>query len=281
MNLFSCFKTRNQVVVDAYRPDYSLKDREQSALKIQSLFRGFQTRKNYISFRLYSKYNQICQLGDFSSMQRAPAGKTKVYLPLEIPSIVIKLTGRERAIFRISQMDFLKGLLKKEKCKHIIIPKAALCGNYLIEERILIQKSEEESVKLYLDNLNEFSAAVKEMVRIFSKTYIHFLVNSGISFVDRQPTVLKVRYDNICPIIENGIGKIALIDLERNKEHSKANDERKLHRLANIFPRHLNEIKEEATQLGMSFDENEVNYGAELGLKYHQMILLRIRYAQK
>ena len=222
-----------------------------AATVFQKNIRGFLARKPLLSSDLYPKYNAECVTAtgpDSDLIPQAPEGKTRVYLPKAMPEVVLKKSGREKAIERFHQMQEVRSILEAQRSSHLIIPKANLCQEFLVEERLPINADDFHNMGLYLSHPELFDEAVREMVRLFSKIYLSDLLGGKHDFLGRIEGVGEgVRYDNLPLFIEeeNGkrVGKIGLIDLESlNNEPSY----RGLATLARIFLHDLSIIKEEA-----------------------------------
>ncbi|MBS0626723.1 MAG: hypothetical protein JSS09_00750, partial [Verrucomicrobia bacterium] len=153
---------------------------EENAIKIQKVWRGFSQRDSYpcaffgemircdarlpLPFR--PAYSDLCKESTLSVMEKAKGGKTTVYLPTTLP-IVIKECGREKAIDRLYKMIVVRSFSRP--FSNIVVPKAALHGKFMIEERLPINIDRYHNVRTYLDNLPLFDQAVKDMVYLFFK----------------------------------------------------------------------------------------------------------------
>ncbi|MBS0628460.1 MAG: hypothetical protein JSS09_09660, partial [Verrucomicrobia bacterium] len=162
-------------------------------------------------------YQKLLTKATHADMPKAWGGKTVVYLPKEASKIAIKLSGNEYANRRFQEMESTRAILKEQKSTHLVIPKAIICGNFLLEERLPILGETLHNMGIYIANPSLFDNAVREMVRLFSRVYLSDLISP------QQHPMNKivgdsVRYDNLPLYIEeeNGVkkGKIGLIDLE-------------------------------------------------------------------
>lgn len=268
--------------VSDIQPIYNQIDNSNSILKdkaaatIQKYVRGYLARKPYLPTNLYSQYYALCQrvkATESHSIPHALAGKTKVYLPQEMPLIVLKDSGRKQAITRFHQMQNVRSILNLQNSSHLIIPKASLCQDFIIEQRLPINPDSFHNMGLYLSEPQMFDEAVREFTRLFSKIYLDDLLDNQSHAYGRIRGIKDfVRYDNIPLYIveEKGKkeGKIGLIDLERlyGRPHYDA-----LVTLARIFPLHLDVIKDEASKLKMEIDESLLEASAKSGKKYLQV----------
>lgn len=238
---------------------------------LQKHIRGYLVRKSHLSPRLYPQYLAQCEqvTADDRSMLQARGGQTRVYLPEAMPGVVLKQSGREGAIARFHQMQQVRSVLKEQNSSHLIIPKASLCQNFLVEERLPINIDNYHNMATYMMQPQLFDEAVREMTRLFSRIPISDLVSHQINPLAHLPGVNNlVRYDNLPLYIveENGQkkGKIGLIDLEHTNEPGTGFED-----LARIFPYHLDIIKEELEALGIAvFDDSSLHTAAEKGDKF-------------
>ena len=243
---------RRKAWIQRQTPEYN------AATTIQKFIRGKLVRKSHFPPGSYPQYRvQWNKLQpNWREIPRAPAGCTMVYMPVEMPGIVLKQSGRETAIRRFHQMQYVRAILVSQKSSHLIIPRVNLCEDCLVEERLPINVNRYHNMGLYVSQLKLFDEPVRELTRLFSKRPISdLLTNDGEN----------VRYDNLPFYIaeENGQKrvKIGLIDLDGGPASNLAT-------LARIFPYHLDEIKDEAEKLGWKFDESSLNDAAERGEKY-------------
>src|SRR5882672_8682608 len=73
---------------------------DEAATTIQKHFRGYLARKSHLPSDLYSQYYVQCEKAkgpQSHSIPRAEGRKTKVYLPQEMPGVVLKNSGRKNA----------------------------------------------------------------------------------------------------------------------------------------------------------------------------------------
>ncbi len=259
-----------------------------AATTIQKHLRGHFTRKATLPSHLFPQYLHECSkaLGSGSnSMKRAEGGTTWVYLPEGgMSGVVLKLSYRKTAITRFHQMQEVRSILRKFNTSDLIIPKAFLCREFLVEERLPINVNDYHNMEIYLKNIPLFNNAVRELTKLFSKGYLDDLIGSNpwnsLSYIDG--VYGSIRYDNLPLYIveKNGksVGKIGLIDLEHmQKKPSSAG----LQTLARIFPYHLDIIIDEARSLGIGYPgdfiidersgENSLDAAANRGIKYLQV----------
>jgi hypothetical protein len=165
----------------------------------------------------------------FSSLPRVEgAGKTKVYLPKEFP-VVIKHSGSSQSKERFEKMNQFREICEKESYQYLIIPKARIHGEFIIEERLPIRVNPrfkydpKEQIGLYIENREQFTDAIKEFTHFCCKNHIHDLTFTHSTISKNLYSLFDIplrggRYDNV-PLYkteENGQVKyqIGLIDLE-------------------------------------------------------------------
>lgn len=257
-------------------PTHSDTPEDKAAITIQKHIRGYLARRPLLPSNLFPQYHTQCQKAEgpeSSSMPQADKGETRVYLPKEMPEVVLKSSGKQAAVKRFHQMQDVRSILDSQNSSHLVIPKASLCGNFLVEQRLPINVDSYHNMELYLSQPQLFNEAVREMTRLFSKVYLSDLVGYQYDPLGHIADVGDfVRYDNLPLFIEdsNGkkVGKIGLIDLEHMQNGSTSNS---LETLARIFPLHLDIIKEEAKNLHMKINNNSLEAAAARGEKYLQV----------
>lgn len=247
-----------------------------AATTIQKYFRGYLARKPHLPSNLYPQYLAQCDRvkgPESHSIPQAQSGKTRVYLPQEMPGVVLKNSGRKEAITRFHQMQEVRSILDSQNSSHLIIPKANLCQEFLVEQRLPINVDSYHNMGLYLSQPELFDEAVRELTRLFSRVYLSDLVSHHYNPLGHIDDVGDfVRYDNLPMYVveENGKkeGKIGLIDLEhvQNGPNSQS-----LETLVRIFPLHLDVIKNEASKLKMEVNEVSLDASAKKGRKYLQV----------
>lgn len=249
---------------------------DKAATTIQKCVRGYLARKPHLPSHLYPQYNAQCEKAkgpESDSIPQAQGGKTRVYLPKEMPGIVLKNSGRKAAITRFHQMQEVRSILDSQNSSHLIIPKANLCQDFLVEQRLPINVDKYHNMGLYLSQPQMFDEAVRELTRLFSRVFLSDLISCQYEPLGHITDVEdNVRYDNLPLYVveENGKkeGKIGLIDLEHIQ---KGPSYKGLITLARIFPFHLDVIKNEASKLKIEIREVSLDASAEKGRKYLQV----------
>lgn len=230
---------------------------DSQATLIQRVFRGAQARQAFLPRDLYPQYSFQCEKIN-ESTPRAEGGKVPVYLPLDLPSVVLKLSGKADAQNRFDKAQAVRLVVQSEGLSSLVIPKARLYKEFSVEERLPICIDPLHNAMTYRNNEKLFDIPVRQMTRLFSKAYIDYLVQLNPD----SDGILRIRYDNI-PFFITGEGdkasvKVGLIDLERSKigEDVKSS-KHKIFILASLFPLHAEIIREEARKCFKSFGEEE------------------------
>jgi hypothetical protein len=245
---------------------------DKPALIMQKYLRGNSVRKPLLPIYELSQYRAAsAQVNkDPSSMPRARAGDTPVYFPPNL-GVILKGSGgvlnREvekvndlkllhprsayRAAYdRFDHMQNIRKILDVSGASHLIIPKAWIIDNFIVEEKLRIIQSYHGNIDLYMSKPHLFDRAISELVLLASKLTITDLVESNAQ------RITKIRYDNL-PFIFNGNASchIGLIDLE----HFKVGfDPSSLFQIAIIFPLHFELIKSIVMNLELEVDKNRL-----------------------
>ncbi len=213
-----------------------------SATKIQRLWRQYSD-----PFVKGIKY--IDQPEKLKNLPRAQNGKTKVYLPKELP-IVLKHSGSPHNKYRLEQMKQAWSICVKSGYSHLVIPNARIHGQFIIERKLPFSfTGTKEQIGLYIENKDSFTAAVKEFMGFFCQANLSDILHENDVYTHLiSPSILAGRYDNIPLYLEGDQGKIGLIDLETfHPRKTGLNLAQCLHNCQNailLFPFHVNEILE-------------------------------------
>jgi hypothetical protein len=253
-------------------------DQDLTAISIQKAWLGYSARRGYLSNPSYVIYKQQCEAASLKghNMPMANLGNTPVFFPPATPSIILKRSGRTSAIQRFKDMQTVRGILRSQGSSHLEIPRAALCGDFLIEDRLSISSDRFVNMQRYIEHPQAFDEAIHEMTCLFSKACLTDLVASQIHPISNIVGD-TIRYDNIPLYIENGVGKIGLIDLEHiyyqpftSYFNRWTTYQSPPEILARIFPYHVDMIIEQSKQLNMQFNEDRVRCFAKDGLEFLQ-----------
>lgn len=160
-------------------------------------------------------------------------------------------------------------ILRLQKSSHLTIPKGVCCNNFLIESRLPIQTNKFFNMDLYINHRELFDSAVREMVRMFSQVVLLDLISEDSIDPMTQIVGDTVRYDNLPLYIEQGKGKIGLIDLEQLYVFGGGTSHnRRMANLARIFPYHASLIIEEAQKLELNIDLEWIRQEVEKGTRF-------------
>jgi len=221
-----------------------------AATIIQKAWRKY--AEKMLPLALFEKSKKYMDVNfDVTKLSRAPAGKTQVYLPKDLP-IVLKLSGSPQNKQRFEQMQQAREILKKNHYQHLVIPKARINGEWIIESRLSIAEHElKKVIGFYKENTAFFTEAVKEFTGFLCQGEFTDFVSYSNSVMEMGFRFAGVgRYDNVTLLsIENGIGKIGLIDLEHFTPGTQSINyfESCLSAIC-LFPYHFQEIVEEVSK---------------------------------
>ncbi len=157
--------------------------------------------------------------GNYHKLPHAPKGRTPVFLPKDLP-IVLKEV-RVTCDARIAQMLEARQLLEIIGATHLVIPEARKYRGFLIEDRLPIDGVDYlEQMGLYVQNKDKFTKAIREFTAFLCRSELSDLwMRHDAHFLWGKVPSDVARFDNIPLYIENGEGKIGLIDLERLESH--------------------------------------------------------------
>lgn len=255
-----------------------------AAVKIQKVFRGFQARGG-----LFGCGKKAIRQKQYEWFQRAPAGVTPVYFHSRC-SLVLKNCPGTTAKDRRRQMLDAQKLCDRKGFDCLVIPKAKVYKNWLIETRLPItpKKSLQE---MYLDQLvlyssdpHLFDEAVSQFGHFCCHSYFTDLCGGRSSLQIYAPGVPLPRYDNIMLFqdMKSGKGKIALPDLEHcmvliHSVPSISDRKSALCDVIRLFPHHEKQVLEIAKQYLPDADlekfENELMRAQKEILGFHQAFL--------
>lgn len=170
---------------------------------------------NHLRNSLYVKAVPLIEQGKFNDLPKASAGRTRVYFPDNLP-IVLKQSGSPANQIRFDQMKQAKEICSANNYSHVVIPNARLHGDFIIESRLPIRQNHntKEEIGFYLEHQEELTSAVEQFTGFLCQAKV-FDITGNTS--DKYSTMSEVpigRYDNVAMYVENGVGKIGLIDLE-------------------------------------------------------------------
>jgi hypothetical protein len=224
-----------------------------AAKLIQKKYREYWVKNikpSYLDEKIFEKAKTYLNPSSLKSMPKAVDGNASVYLPQELPAVFKKGWNLEE---RFNKMKQARKICQKNGYKNLVIPQARTCGNYIIETRLPIssittggQTFVKEQRCLYLANKDKFTQAIQEFVGFCC-----------------QCDLQDARHDNIPLYLDEGHGKIGLIDLEQfSPVHKKKDKDWCVNECLfaiSRFPYHYDEILAVASQ----FDSAAINENIE------------------
>jgi hypothetical protein len=197
-------------VIDKYSHLISKDDR--AATTIQSLWRGYRVRRNYLDKPCYRKAMQyLDRCVNLTALPKAMTGLTPVYLPAALP-VVFKALGEEKSKRRFFTMWKARNLCIKNGYTHLIIPSAHPYKQFNIEDKLPVTDvKQREQVALYEQHQESFSQAVQEFTGFLCQSILPDILTYSHPYP--EPLIPLGRYDNLPLLLEGNQGKIALIDL--------------------------------------------------------------------
>lgn len=233
-----------------------------AAMVVQSVWRGravrlrlqreFPILLDYALFKGAKSY-----LRDPERLQKLPQalnGDSKVYLPRDLP-VVIKLPARNRrhdsktlSNQRYTGLFLAHALIKKNHFMDLVVPRARVCGEWIIESRVPIEMhNTKEQIGLYCQNSARFTNAVVEFFQFTCQSEFDDIVGEDRDPFSKMAETPIGCYDN-CAFLQNG--KLGLVDLERFRlkpvHQTKSWCLRKCQKAVYMFPLHLETILAEA-----------------------------------
>lgn len=221
----------------------------QAATVLQKYYRGHNSRmhnplpllKGIQMVEAISKKQLTTPLGP-----QASSGITPVYFPVTLPQIVLKdckegqkaCTAALSAAKRVKKTQTALRLCRQNRYQHLVVPRAVSSKGWCIEDRLPLNTDSLYQKQLYLDHPEKFTEAIVELTDFF------FHATIGDLIVNKNG-VETIRHDNLPLYLEQGKGKIGLIDLEHMTIRRKVPYKfslPKLETLMKIFPLHSNEI---------------------------------------
>lgn len=140
-------------------------------------------------------------------------GESAIYLSAEKPNILIKC-GCWVPSDRLRHMNGWREYCHQREFQHLIIPNAYQEEEYLVEEYLPIRDcTTQGQIGLYSENRELFSGAAEEFTILLCENEVSDLLG-GKHFLGHFSQLPIVRYDNVPLFIQDGVGKIGLIDLE-------------------------------------------------------------------
>lgn len=202
-----------------------------------------------------------------SKLQKAAAGTCGVYLGQDF---VLKQCG-DQSGFRAVRTKLASSAIQNNNYLHLTIPQVIGIINheYLAEKRLPICNSEKDAQIVYEKHRDAFTSAVEEFTNLMIRCKFDDIVTICSEF-GRYKTPIP-RYDNICPYLEKGKGKLGLVDLEHFEEDThwfSANESFGLEvkycnqstceTLIHLFPLHIDEIIRVMQRAGLELSQEDL-----------------------
>lgn len=173
-------------------------------------------RKNLLPYETYADAVKV--IDDVNKtgalMPKAIWGCTRVYLPENVP-VAIKETKPKVANLRFNELKEAREVVDLNHFKSLVVPQARVHGEILIEKRLpLVVYSQKHSIGLYIENVDKFNEAAVELAQFLCDTSLEDIQGNTLSYEVFFSEVPIARYDNIAIYLENGKGRVGLIDLK-------------------------------------------------------------------
>jgi hypothetical protein len=200
---------------------------------------------------------------NIDDLPRAAAGKTPVYLPRELP-IVFKQSGDEENFVRLRQMIAAKKICDENDYTSLVIPTARCYKDFIIESRLPITGHDTKSqIGLYVEHKEQFTEAIKEFAGFFFQADLDDIVGKNYDPYGVLSKTALGRYDNVALYLEEGKGKIGLIDLETFRPDTNESKQQwgkewgflKCIILVDLFPYHVDAILDMAKKFVPNVEE--------------------------
>ncbi|MFI5344336.1 MAG: hypothetical protein ACHQUC_08970, partial [Chlamydiales bacterium] len=149
---------------------------------------------------------------------------------------------------RLISMEQAHEICERNGYKDLIIPQARGYGEFLVERKLPFEQNSYTHIKLYAENHDKFDNAVTEFTGFLCQSFLCDIIDErGLG-----------RYDNVPLYIEDGQGKIGLIDLEQFYPNVGEVEDWLFLRCRDavrLFPYHLDKIIEVAKKIDPSIEE--------------------------
>lgn len=185
-------------------------------------------------------------------------GHTATYI-IKDEKIVLQKSGKERA----TKMEQAAKFCKENQLNHLLVAESTIYKDFLVQSLLPMNRDglmdDKRTIGEYMENPDAFTSAVIE----FTKFNCHFLNDDlqsrqifnqlGVFSEDRGGLP---RFDNAYPFLENGVGKIALPDLD-SCEFMEKGDPKQLAVPIWFFPLHYQLIIQEAKKYFLEIDSSD------------------------
>ena len=244
------------------------KEKLQAIIAIQNFWRSYLAQRKVeeclLPRPLFEK--AVAFVDKLSSLPKACHGNTPVYYARGIP-VVIKQCGSSKTIEQLAEMNLARQVCLEKGFKHVVVPRGRTMGDFLFAEKIFYSSRTKVQVGFYMNHYSLFAQAIQEFSILYFSTTIPDLVDLDSKYHNFYKSLCEpslkypfCRYDNLALYITKGVGKIGLVDLQGFTpvaSHSSALYLQKCQHLVGMFPKHLDEIFEIATQFDKEIEKNK------------------------
>lgn len=281
----------NKVLVDEIAlKQKSEKEKKSAAVKIQKIWRGHsdrvkveKLRKHLLSSALFEKAKIVIDNNSYSfGCSRAPYGRSKVYLHKKLPLVfknsdldlsiedekALKKLGYVGNRERVDKMRQARNICERNGYKSIVIPKARIYKDFIVETRLPIMMYEmKDQMGLYIENRARFTEAVKEFVGFLCQSKLSDITGNTLDSYGTLSETPMGRYDNVALYLEEDRAKIGLIDLEGFEPECHKSEKNwcflRCQDAIRLFPYHLDEILD----IAKNFDPKIHEYRKDLEIE--------------
>lgn len=222
-----------QIIQRSYRRHKACKDLEFARCSILSI-------ENFLQAK------QVITEHTYTHLPKAVNGKTPVYI-LGSGNCVIKETGTFLAKKRFEAMNATRKLVMALSLDQLVIPKARVFHEFIIEERLPIQFFDlKEQMAHYSEHLDIYTAAIEQLSRLLCYVRLDDITgNTTHRYTSVSDTPLG-RFDNVPLFLNKETGKIGLVDLEKSQfDRSAICPFTAAKQLIHLFPVHADTICQE------------------------------------
>lgn len=237
-----------------------------AATTIQRVWRGYlirsreeTTARHLLSYTLLEQAKHYINTpSKLASLPQAPSGTTPIYLPKEFP-IVLKKSGSPDNRKRFIHMKQGREICQRSNYKYLIIPRARVYANFIIERRLPIKAwNTKEQIGLYIENREQFTRAIQEFVGFICQSDLSGITGGNLDPYGTLSRTPIGRYDNVVLYLEKNEGRIGLLDLKQfSPECNKEQEDWcffKCQEAIDLFPCHLDEILSAAKNFDPTID---------------------------
>lgn len=229
---------------------------QQAIVAIQNFWRGHlarvkveETRDHVLPGKLFDAALPYLEGWQHVEREFFISGRAFIYFVPEVPVVLKRSDSGQK---RMDEMAQCRAICRKNEFKHIVIPKVCWYDPYwLVESRIPFSGRTKESICLYILHTDAFTEVAKEFTRLLCQSYLEDSTDAVSNhYCDyRHFTAADIpipRYDNVAFFLENGQGKVGLVDLE--KFQPKSGSLQNSFNAIYFFPLHIQEIYTVAEQ---------------------------------